>query len=261
MSKSLRGLPIAGLFLVANAVANAATFDHSHARFQKVLQAHLQNGAVNYAGLKTNRTELDTYLKEVASVSEAEFKTWSREHKLAFLVNTYNATVLRLVIEHYPLKSIKRIGGLFGSPFRLSIIDLFGQKLSLDDLEHGIIRPQFNEPRVHFALVCAARSCPSLRNEPYTAERLTEQLQAQGKLFLNDPAKNRVDLRTGVIHFSPIFKWFAEDFTTTNGSVVAFVAEYFSAPVREELKQRKFKIKWMDYDWSLNEAVRSNHSR
>ena len=231
-------------------------FDHAYTNFARVLARHVQNGSVDYQALQKNRTDLDNFLRTVSAVDAATFKAWSREQRLAFLLNTYNAAVLQLVTDNYPVSSVKRIGGWFSNPFRVKFISLFGTKSSLDDIEHGMLRPDFGEPRIHFALVCAARSCPPLRREPYLPEKIDSQLNDQARLFLNDPSKNRIDADGRVVHLSAIFKWFREDFGTNEHAIVSFTARYWPEATRPALAKDPFKVHYLDYDWQLNDLKR-----
>ena len=251
------------VFLYALAVLSVATpliagqpFDHAHPQFAAVLTVVATNGAVDYRVLQDGPEPLNHYLRSLSEVSSADYGSWTRDQKLAFLINAYNAAVLQLVRDHYPVKSVKRIGGWFENPFRIKFIALLGQKLSLDDLEHDMIRRDFTEPRIHFALVCAARSCPPLRGEPYVAERLSAQLTEQGKLFLADRSKNRFDGKARVLYLSPIFKWFSNDFGGREEAIVAFVTPYFPEPIQKELARKPDKLRYTDYDWSLNQSRR-----
>ena len=243
-------LCFAGLTLLA-AVAHA--FDHTHDGFDAVVKAHVRDGLVDYAGLQAAPAPLDAYLARLAAVPRSEFSAWSEPERLAFLINLYNAATLKLIIAHYPLKSIRGIGLLPGAAWKQEGVALFGGKVSLDHVEHGLIRKDFREARVHFALVCAARSCPPLRAEAFTATRLDAQLADQGRIFLGDPAKNRVDLATRTVYLSEIFQWFAADFVAASGSVMKFVTPFFPAATQRALAAGDFKVVHPDYDWSLNE--------
>lgn len=228
------------------AATPAEAFDHTHAELNKVLKTYVNaEGMVNYGALKVNRSVLDGYLGKTGAVKESEFDTWTRNQRLAFLINVYNAETLKLIIDHYPVKSIKKIGGLFGQPWDLKSVTLFGKKTTLNILEHGILRPKYKEPRVHFVIVCAAMGCPPLRNEAFIAEDLDDQLNARGRYFLSQKNKNRVDGNT--LYLSPIFDWFKEDFTT-QGSLQEYVAPFF----QDDIKNKNLKVKFTSYDWSLN---------
>ena len=246
----------AAVWLVLCAGLHSEPFDHAYTNFGKVLVRHVQNGSVDYQALQKNRADLDNFLGAVSLVDAPAFKAWSREQRLSFLLNTYNAAVLQLVTDNYPASSIKRVGGWFSNPFRVKFISLFGTKSSLDDIEHGMLRPDFGEPRIHFVLVCAARSCPPLRREPYLPEKINSQLDDQARLFLNDSSKNRVDVDGHVVHLSAIFKWFREDFGTSDHAIVNFASRYWPEAIRPALAKEPFRVRYLDYDWQLNDLKR-----
>ena len=236
----------------AGGIPDARSFDQSHAHYGIVLEKFVQDGLVDYAGLKAAPADLHAYLDAAAGVKEGQFEKWTRPQQLAFLINIYNASTLQLVADHYPVKSIKKIGGLFTNPWSLPVVRLWGQTNSLDWLEHEIIRARYTEARIHFALVCAARGCPPLRREPFVGARLEEQLNDQGRIFLAQTAKNRFDVASGTLHLSPIFKWFHDDFAAEVGSVQAFVRRFWNPAEAARLGQPKLRIRYTDYDWSLN---------
>ena len=167
----------------------AAAVDHSHQLFGQVLDQFVRGGLVDYAKLKADPKDLTRYLDELASVPKSEFEKWEQPEQLAFLINLYNAQTLKLVIEHYPVKSIKKIGNILKGPWDQRVVRLWGETVTLNTLEHEILRKDYDEPRIHFALVCAAHGCPPLRKEPYVAERLNSQLEDQGRAFFSNAAK------------------------------------------------------------------------
>lgn len=245
------------IWLVALAVStlSAAAFDHTHARFATVLQTHVKESRVNYAALKAGRAELDGYLDQLAAVPEADFDRWPRAERLAFLLNLYNAQTLALIVDHYPLVSIRDIGVLPLAAWKKPVVRLFGQATTLSALENEVIRRHYPEtPEIHFALVCAAVGCPPLRGEPYTAAKLDGQLRDQGRQFLADPTKNRVDAAARVVWLSKIFDWYEKDFGATPAAVLGFTRKYFPAEAAAALQPGGFKIKYTTYDWKLNDA-------
>ncbi|MGH7958807.1 MAG: DUF547 domain-containing protein [Opitutaceae bacterium] len=247
---------------VAAGVRAAPAFDQTHAAFDQVLKQHVRDGWVNYTAIKAAPQPLNAYLDTLAAVPEADFKTWPEKDRLAFLFNLYNAATLKLIVDHYPIASIKKIGGFFNfgglgdGPWKQKIVRLFGQITTLDHVEHGIIRKDYAEARAHFALVCAARGCPPLRAEAFVGAKLDTQLDEQGRIFLGQAEKNRVDAPTRVLHLSPIFKWFAGDFEAAAGSVEKFVTPFLPEPARRALAAGDCKIRYTDYDWSLNDAAK-----
>jgi hypothetical protein len=244
------------LGLAGLAAANARPFDPSHGLLDKTLKTFVKDALVDYGALRASRKDLDRYLGEVAGLSEGEFNAWPERQRLAFLLNAYNAFTLELILDHYPVKSIKEIGGWLKGPWDQPVVRLFGRSSTLNDLEHKILRVQFAEPRIHFALVCAARGCPPLRSEAYVAERLETQLDDQARQFLASADKNRVEGSERVVHLSPIFKWYGADFEKQSGSVLAALKPYWPKEAAAMLGRGDFKIRYTDYDWSLNQGSR-----
>jgi len=247
-------LSVAYLVFLPGAGA-AAEFDRTHVLFARVLAAHVTDASVAYARLKASPAELDTYLEQIATLPPAEFAAWERADRLALLLNLYNAETLRLIRDEYPVKSIRSIGVLPGAAWRRLGVRFGGQIMSLSHLENEVIRPEYGEPRIHFALVCAARGCPPLRAEPYVGERLAAQLDDQARRFLSTPGKNRFDAATGVLWLSPIFKWYGPDFTAAGGSLKAYVQPFLPAEAGAALGNAKaLRVRFTDYDWSLNDS-------
>ncbi len=231
-------------------IGAAQAFDHTHSEFTEVLRVHVKGATVDYAALKKSPGKLESYLASAAAVKESDFQTWTEARQIAFLANLYNAATLKLIIDHYPVKSIKDIGGLLSSPWKQPVVGLFGEKVTLDHVEHGLLRKNYSEPRVHFAVNCASVGCPNLRAEAFQADRLDAQLDEQARLFLSDKTRNRVE--GGTLYLSPIFDWFAADFTKA-GSVADFVAPYFPSEDRKAVVSGELKIRYTDYNWSLNQ--------
>lgn len=244
-----------GLFAQPTAALRAADFDHEHAQLDHVLKRRVDARArVDYRALKRDRKDLDAWLKAAAAVSRPDFDSWTKPQQLAFLVNLYNAGTLRLIVDNHPVASIKKIGNLFKGPWDQKVVRLFGETVTLGHIEHDLLRGNYSEPAIHFAIVCAAKGCPPLRAEAYTADKLSAQLDDQGRVFLGQRDKNRIDLANRTLHLSPIFKWFDEDFKRKSGTVQKFVTGYFPEGYHNRLNAGKFKIRYTDYDWSLNEA-------
>ena len=217
----------------------AAPFDQQHASWTALLQRYVHGGTVDYAGLYKDKRALDSWLRQVVSVEREEFDRFTREDRLAFLIDAYNSYAIRMVLDHYPVSSIRKIGLLPGTAFRSSFIPLFGESSSLNDLE-DLLRKQ-GDPRIHFAIVCASRSCPELKSEAYRGAVLDRQLDDAARKFLQDRSKNFVEGTT--LHVSSIFKWYQGDFERAAGSLEAWLG-------RQGL--RGSRIEFLDYDWSLN---------
>ncbi len=254
-----RGLVLACVvpLVLSMGVARAACapVPHDHAAWTAILGRWVEDGRVDYAGLKQDGpSQLEGYLAMLSNACAADYQRWTGPEKVAFWINAYNAFTVRLILDHYPIASIRQIGWLPAAAFRQKFIPMNGLKgetISLDDIEHRTLRSAFREPRIHFALVCAARSCPALRPEAYRGADLDQQLDEQGKAFLRDATKNRFDAKTRTLHLSSIFNWFRGDFEEASGSLPAFVKPYLGEPeVGPEAR-----IEFLDYDWRLNDRT------
>ncbi|MGI9239864.1 MAG: DUF547 domain-containing protein [Verrucomicrobiales bacterium] len=234
-----------------NQSAREGEFDHGHRILDEILKRHVESGLVDYRSLASDRPALEDYLNELAAVTEAEFDSWARDQQLAMLINLYNAATLRLVLDHYPVGSIKDIGGLFKRPWSIDSLSLFGKATTLGHVEHDLLRENYNEPRIHFAIVCAALGCPELRRGAFTAPLIDTQLNEQGEKFFRDKSKNRVDLAASTLHVSKVFKWFKDDFEPLGG-VIGIARSYLPEEEASSLRD-DFKIRYTNYDWSLNE--------
>jgi len=233
--------------------ADCRKIDQTHGAWSALLENWVSDDRVAYAGLKSAaQAPLEPYLETLSATCVPDYVTWSREQRLAFWLNAYNAFTVKLIVDHHPISSIRKIGFLPGAAFRRRFIpmpELKGGSISLDDIENDTLRADFREPRIHFALVCASVGCPPLRKEAYRGSDLDRQLDEQTRLFLNDTDKNRFDPETNTLYLSPIFKRFRADFEAVAGSVAAYVAGYLGDP---RISKPGVKIKYTDYDWSLN---------
>lgn len=211
-----------------------------HQLWNTLLQKYVsRNGQVNYRALKNQRVEFDQYLQILQD--NPPDASWSREEQLTYWTNTYNAFTVDLILRHYPLKSIMDLK----SPWDQKFIRLGSKMYSLNQIEHEIVRPQFKEPRIHFAFVCAAVSCPKLLNEAYQAQRLEQQLERQTRYFLNESGKNIITRDRAQI--SMLFSWYGDDFKA-HGGLIEFLNQYLEQPISPNAK-----IEFLEYDWSLNE--------
>ena len=240
----------------ASAAPACKEIDHSHEAWSAVLRTNVEDGWVDYKNLsRSGRASLDAYLNALSGPCAQNVASWTEKQRLAYWINAYNAFTIALVLEHYPLASIRKIGLLPGAAFREEFIPIHStgeQKISLNDIEHEILRKQFNEPRIHFALVCAAKSCPILRSEAFRAADLDKQLTEQTRAFLADRSKNRIDAKRGTLRVSKIFDWFSGDFEKGAGSVTKFISGYIDAQSARALSGSEPAIEYLDYDWSLN---------
>ena len=222
---------------------------------------------VRYAALRADPKALRAYLAKVSAVTPQEYAGWPRNDRLAFLINAYNAFTIDLVLTRYPeLKSIKDLGSVFQSPWKRTFFTLLGEQRSLDDLEHGLIRAPgvFDDPRIHAAVVCASVGCPMLREEAYVGDRLGAQLDDALRRFLSDASRNRFDTQNGTlsVSVSKIFDWYHADFEHGHQGIDSLQSLFLryadvlaTAPAaRAELRAGRFKLRYLDYDWSLNDA-------
>ncbi len=224
------------LFVSLNLFSQTAP---SHAGLDSLLQKYVSEmGKVNYKGLKANKKALDAYCQTLTDNPVQE--SWSRAEKLAYWINAYNAFTLRLVVENYPLKSIMNLDG--GKTWDVKRIQLGDKKYSLNQIENDIIRPQFKDPRIHFAVNCAAKSCPPLWNRAYTAENLDSALEARAKAFINDPKFNAISASKASV--SKIFEWYAADF----GDLKKYLNKYAATQLKSDAA-----VTFKEYDWGLNE--------
>ncbi len=245
-----------------------------------VLSQHVKGqGMVDYRALKANRRELDRYVRSLAGLDPKAYHAWNDPQKIAFWVNAYNGLTLKVIVDHYPIKKGGLISGLRFPDSSIRQIPgawdeirhaVMGKPMTLDQIEHDVLRKQFNEPRIHLALVCAAMGCPPLRNEPYTGDRLDAQLNDQARRFFADPHKFRIDRRQNVVYLSSIFKWFGGDFAgkyatsefqqagTGLRPVLNFVSRHVSPEDVQYLKGQPYTVDYLDYDWSLNEERKND---
>lgn len=242
---------VTGPPISATDAATASTVDH--AAWNAMLSRYVTDGLVDYDAFQRD-PRFAAYLGQLGRVSIASL---ARNEQLAYWINVYNAYTIQLLNSRKQRSSIRDINKVLGvtlkSPWAEPIVKADRRTLTLDDVEHEIIRKQFKDPRIHVALVCAALGCPPLRNEAFTAERLDAQLDDQARRFLAQRAKNRVDLNNGTVYGSPIFTWYREDFGGTLEGVGAFWAKYLP-PGPEQVLVRSGKFRWVDtdYDWRIN---------
>ncbi|QKG58822.1 DUF547 domain-containing protein [Hymenobacter sp. BRD128] len=229
--------------------AAAASTPVDHGAFDKLLKKHVTaQGLVSYVGFKADEAAFNQYLALLSKNPPAA--NWSKADQMAYWINAYNAYTIRLILDHYPVQSIKDIGSKIKIPFvttpwAAKFFSIGGEKMSLDNIEHGILRKKFDDPRIHFTLVCASISCPRLRNEAYTAAQLEKQLDDQGHDFLNNPAKNKISKPDAQL--SKYFDWYKGDWEKNGQSVVKWVNRYSATKI-----DANTKITYLDYNWNLN---------
>jgi hypothetical protein len=220
----------------------------SHWLWDSLLKTHVNSvGLVDYEGFISDSTQLNKYL-EILEQNHPDEKTWSKNEKLAFWINTYNAFTIRLIIRNYPCKSIKELGGKLykiNTPWDIKFIRIGKELYDLNNIEHSMIRRVFNDARVHFALNCASISCPVLAGEAFTPEKVDEQLSRQTRLFLMDTTRNRLSAEKASI--SKLFTWYKGDFEKDGTKFYEFISEHSSVKLTENTE-----IEFLDYDWALN---------
>lgn len=262
---------LAAVFLVLTTTASA--FDHNHAAWDALLKKHVRliddgkASQVRYAALAlpAERKVLKAYLTSLSQASEADYAGWTRSQRLAFLINAYNAQTIDLVLSRYPdLQSIRDLGSVFQSPWKKKFFLLRGQQRSLDEVEHEMIRAPgaFDEPRIHFAVVCASIGCPMLRQEAFVAERLGAQLEDSLRRFLADRSRNRFDPASGTLQVSKLFDWYGKDFTqghagfrTLPETFARYADRLADTPESQsQLRKGNYKLEFLDYDWRLNDV-------
>ena len=222
-----------------------------HTPFDSLLQAYVRDGGVRYRAWAANANNLTRLSKYIEALEDLDPETWSTTEALAFWINLYNAATLKLVLNHYPLKSIREIGGEKESPWNRTVVAVAGESLTLNQIENDIIRPRFGEGRIHFALNCAAIGCPPLAAHAYTGHDLEAQLETVTTATLAKP--QWLTITADEIRVTKLFEWYEQDFVDDEGSLRDFLARYRQED-REVLLDEARKIVYMDYNWQLNEV-------
>lgn len=228
----------------------------------RVLNTYVTNQGVQYPALKQlGQSTLNEAVQQIVEVTASDFEYLSNEEQISHLINAYNIYTLKSIVEEYPVESIRDIDGVW----KKNKHSVLGREMTLDHIEHKLLRVLYEEPRIHMALVCAAKDCPPLRDEAYTADKLEEQLSNQSRAFLSSTRALRVDPEQKRVSLSSIFKWFGEDFAHETGpeleqikgkerGIMRFVLKYAPEEYKEFLSTGDYKIKYIPYDWKLNEA-------
>ncbi|MCE7053238.1 DUF547 domain-containing protein [Algoriphagus sp. AGSA1] len=228
----------------------AGTTPPSHKSWNELLKANVNaDGKVNYKGFIKEKAKLEAYLKSI-SENAPDRNTWSKGEQLAYWINAYNAYTVKLIVDNYPVESIRDLGPKLKIPlikdvWHYRFFQIGGQESSLDEIEHSILRKEFEEPRIHFAINCASVSCPPLLNEAFEAATIDAQLDKVAKSFINDPSRNEIS--PDAVQVSSIFSWFKGDFTK-KGTLIDFLNKYSATKINA-----KAKVSFLDYDWNLNE--------
>jgi hypothetical protein len=273
MRTVLLGVLMSVLGLLPVHVAGAASFDAG--LFDALLRAHVRDGRVDYATLKAHPDTLTTFLQRLDRVDPKGFEAWPENDRKAFWINAYNAITIAGIVRNYPIKpggaldrlrfpasSIRQISGFWDTEFA----PVMGRKITLNEIEHRVLREQFKDPRIHFAIVCASVGCPTLRGEAYVGENLDRQLDEAARSFVNDPAKVRLDENAGRLYLSSIFDWYKDDFVPSASAVgelqafdtgvigvLEFVVRLLPVDQGAFIRTNHPKIEYSNYDWSLND--------
>lgn len=238
--------------------------DMDHAIFDAVLKEHVTDGRADYKNLCADK-RLGEYLKEL---SRADLAGLTQEQEIALWLNAYNAYMLKIVCDHYPLKNLDRLhfGGLVTAALlgktvwdrRVAVIG--GVKYTLKKLDHGIIRRKFKDPRLQFGMSCGAVSCPQLRWEAYNADKLDEQLTDQAKHFFNDPLINTFGIKSKNAQLSPLMNWNAHYFGKGLQEVLAFIAQFVPPEIGQSLKEHPedWTVTYGEYDLTVNDKKGQN---
>ena len=223
----------------------------NHDEWTALVKKHVgEDGLVDYKGFIADKAKLQTYLDKLSANPPGD--KWSKEDKIAYWLNAYNAFTIKLIVDNYPVKSIKDLGPknqviFVNTPWDKDFFKIGDKTMSLNDIEHRILRKNFEEPRIHFALNCASMSCPKLRREAYDGSKLDAQLADQAKEFLGDKKRNEISANNPKV--SSIFKFYGSDITKWSGkSLIDYINIY--APVKINAGA---KLEYLDYDWSINE--------
>lgn len=249
-------------------------FDQSHKGLTAVMKKFNTGGLINYKGLKADPSLLTSYTKSLKEITTDDFQKWPEKDKVSFWINAYNAFTLKAIIDNYPIKSsffksviypknsIRQISGVWDK-LKFPVLD---KDLTLEQIEHEILRKEFNEPRIHMALVCAALSCPPLREEAFTGEKFEAQMKDQARRFFATPTNFKIDSSEDAVYVSQIFNWFGEDFNKNYGttdkfanhnekerSVLNYLSQFLSEADQRYLDSAKYEVEYLKYDWTLNE--------
>jgi len=225
---------------------SASTFDHSYQSYGALLRSVVRGAQVDYRALVSRKQELELVVRQLGSPSQEAERGWTREERIPFWINAYNVFTLKAIAERYPVRGIRQIRGVWTDlRFRAA-----SRELTLDDIEHRILRPEFKDARVHFAINCASVSCPPLREEPYVAARLDAQLDEAARRYLASPLGLRAAGRT--LYVSSIFKWYGEDFLPAG--VLGAIVRYGPTAAQEIARSRDVRVRFLPYDWSLNDT-------
>lgn len=240
------------LFTMFLGQASAAE-NMNHAIYDTMLKKYVSDGAVDY--LKWKKNDLGIFEQYINSLAKLSLTNLNENEQKAFWINTYNALTIYAVLKHIP------DNGLLAKVFSVQMVSGFFDKimyavadeiLTLNDIENIKLRKSFHDPRIHFVLVCASRSCPKIQNAPFKEVGLEERLDSASRNFIQDTTRNRLDQKNNILHLSEIFKWYVPDFIASAGTVVDFVKKYMGKEGSGYLSTNRVKIRYLFYDWLVN---------
>ena len=209
----------------------------NHGAFNSLLSKYVSaSGDVNYSGFRGAQSQLKAYMDDL--VTNSPESSWGRNEKLAYWMNLYNATTINLILDNWPVSSITDLDG--GKPWDVKRVTVDGKNYTLNDIEHKIIRPTFKDPRIHFAVNCAAKSCPPIAPKAFTASNVNSELDRLTKSFINSSANS---ISANSMSISKIFEWYAEDF----GDIKSYINKYSNTKVSPGAD-----VSYVDYNWALN---------
>lgn len=222
----------------------------THEAYATLLRKHVSDqGLVHYNGFKKSQKELAGYLN---SVSQAKVPDLSKYEQIAFYINAYNALTIQLILENEGVKSIREIPS--GKRWKGKTWSVAGANVTLDDIEHAILRKTYKENKIHFALVCASKGCPPLARVPYTGKNLQDLLKKQTMLFLRNPENLQFDEQTAILRISSIFDWYRNDFGSEEQTLL-FLANHAEPSTGKKIRNRYWKIRYLKYNWALNSTL------
>lgn len=245
-------------FLVSN---NTFAFDHTYASYKMLLDETVDHGLVDYNKLQVDTKLLKNALLDFSEITQQEYESFDHSQKIAYMINAYNLYTIEGIVKAYPVKSIKDISGFWNKAKH----KVAGQMLTLDNIEHDILRKTFHEERVHVSVVCASISCPELYNKPFRPDSLEQQLTARSIRFATDTTRNKINFAKKELKLSKILDWYGKDFEKKYSddtvfpylygkkrAVANFIYRHLPQDKQAKLRDGKFKVGYLSYDWGLN---------
>ena len=240
-------------------------FDNTYTIYASVLSSYIQDDKVDYQKLQTNRADLDSYINQLAGTSQKQLESMNHDEQMAYWINAYNGITLRSIIDAYPVKSIQDIKGVWKEK-KWYVAE---QEVSLDQIEHQILRPIFNDARVHFAVNNGSIGCPPLFHKPFRGENLQTEIEMVASNFVNNPKRHKIDFQKHTVETTEIFSWFWQDFVNNynqftfknaadiENAVLNFTYQYLDNSNKAEFDTTtNWKVSFYRYDWSLNDIER-----